>query len=162
MKNKLLQGGIVLFVVGIVLMGTCIYIIYSNIKTTDSWYRAEDNLYKSNEIKVYDESLLILSHGKIEYYLVNSSYAYNVNSSIIINSSIPPIETTDKEAIYDLEPGTYTIFVKSNYTPHASISYVPIDTLIMYGVIVIVGLLFFLLGLIFIPMAIMSSRKNPR
>jgi hypothetical protein len=160
MKNKLLEGGIAILIIGIVLISTGAYVIASDIKSTKIWTRMDGNFYKSMDIKINDESLLILSHGDVEFYLLNSSYSGSMNSTSLRVASIPPIETTDNEAIYDIDSGNYYIIIHSNYTPRASISYISIDVLIIYGVMALAGLVFFILGIIFIPMAIMSSRRN--
>ena len=79
MKNKLLEGGIAILIIGIVLISTGAYVIASDLKSTKIWTRMDDNFYKSMDIKINDESLLILSHGDVEFYLLNSSYSGSMN-----------------------------------------------------------------------------------
>lgn len=162
MKNRVLYGGVAIFVVGLLLISIGVIVISSNVKTLDFWTKVDDNIYRSPEIKLNDESLLILSHGDVKFYLVNSTLNGNLTPSHIVNASISPIETTDREAIYDLESGGYTLYIFTNFTPHASIVYISLDILIVYGVIVLAGLVLFILGIILIPMAIISSRRTTR
>ncbi len=160
MKNRLLLGGTTILILGIIMMGTSVYIIIENIHSTNKWNYAGNSIYFSDEIKINEDTLLIISHGGEKCGVINYSY-YQKNVSLE-NISISPIETTDHEAIYDLENGSYIVFILSNYTPKASINYISIGVLLEYGSITLAGLVLFLAGIILVPMSIMSGKAQKK
>ena len=156
MKNKLLIGGALILIIGIIFIAIGINVIVSNIHTTNTWHRVNDSLYISDEIKISEDTLLIVSHGGHHFGIINSK---DFRTSYLENVSYEPIETTNNEAIYDLDNGSYLVWINSNYTPHATINYISINLLLVYGVITIGGLVLFIVGIILLPLAIISSRK---
>ncbi|MHB8360438.1 MAG: hypothetical protein ACYDDC_01370 [Thermoplasmataceae archaeon] len=166
MRKKLLYTGVVLLIIGIALVVSSLVITSTSVKDYNSFsrYNGTTNEWVSPELNLSVQSQIITTGNLI--YVVNANYISQINQSnaqyIGLKSNINESLGGESVTTYTAAAGSYfVIYFNDSQHPYQYTVTKNLNTVIILGLLLIVGGVLFIAGIIISIVGAILKPKNP-
>lgn len=160
MRKKMLIAGIIVLLIGIVIYGGAGYATAQETTTSNTWVAYNNGEYISAPLNFTGGYLLTYSYSGSHSGVVSSNNLTKVNSSNIGSLSLATITNINSEKAYNLNTGSYYIVIFSNSSPSISYTYAKLSSILVTGILTLVGAILFIAGIIITIIGAVLKKKN--